>query len=687
MVRSTILVGLVIVLGIGSAQAQPAGKKVNFQEHILPFFQDKCIGCHNQDKKSAGVILNSYSKILEGGSSGAIVKSGDAEGSSLYQVVAHKAEPVMPPKSPKVADASIQLLEKWIKEGLLETPTGKPMALNKPTGEIALGTVRRGKPEGPPPMPEKPLSLEPAVITKRGNAVTAIAASPWAPLLAVGGQKQIILYNTDTLEFLGVLPYTEGFPNVLKFSRNGGFLLAGGGRGGKSGSASLYNIKTGEKVFTVGQEADAVLAADISPDQTQIALGGPSKVVRVYSTTDGKLLHEIRKHTDWVTSIEYSPDGVLLASGDRNGNLFIWESHNGKEYFTLKGHTNCINDISWRADGNVLSSVSEDGTLRLWEMENGTQIKSVASHAGGAQGLVFHRDGNIFTSGRDKLPKAWKTDATAIRNMEATAEIALKLAVSHDANRIFVGDWDGNILAYTVADGKKIDTLASNPPALKDRLDSAAKEIASLKEQIQKQKAEAAAITAQETKAKTDLANMQKSLADANQLVKDGPAKVKEAQQVISKALALQTQAANEMKSREVLISTLGESAKRIQDLANQNKQDGSYPRSLQLLNETITKLRQELPALQAVNQEKLKAHTQANADLKDLQAKIAASQPQIAAIPKQIEAQQKALAAIQAQIAPKNAAVAELEKLVTFKEAALQKYKAAATLAKTAKS
>lgn len=52
MVRTTIFAGLLIVIGIGSAQAQPAGKKVNFQEHILPFFQDKCIGCHNQDKKA-----------------------------------------------------------------------------------------------------------------------------------------------------------------------------------------------------------------------------------------------------------------------------------------------------------------------------------------------------------------------------------------------------------------------------------------------------------------------------------------------------------------------------------------------------------------------------------------------------------------------------------------------------------
>jgi len=48
---------------------------------------------------------------------------------------------------------------------------------------------------------------------------------------AVGGQNQIILYNTDNLECLGVLPFTEGIPYVLKFSRNGSVLLAGGGRG------------------------------------------------------------------------------------------------------------------------------------------------------------------------------------------------------------------------------------------------------------------------------------------------------------------------------------------------------------------------------------------------------------------------------------------------------------------------
>src|SRR6476619_7018453 len=185
-------------------------------------------------------------------------------------------------------------------------------------------SMKRGKPDVVP-MPTAPLRKDPVVTTSKANAVVALAASPWAPLVAVGGQKQVLLYHGDTMELVGVLPFTPGTPQVLKFSRNGSLLLAGGGRGGQSGKVVVWSVTTGERIFALGEETDAVLAADISPDQTQIALGGPGKMLRIYSTKDGKALYEIKKHTDWITSMEYSPDGVLLATGDRNGGMFVWE--------------------------------------------------------------------------------------------------------------------------------------------------------------------------------------------------------------------------------------------------------------------------------------------------------------------------------------------------------------------------
>ena len=106
----------------------------------------------------------------------------------------------------------------------------------------------------------------------------------------IAAPKQVILFHADTLHVLGALPFPHGQVNVLKFSRNGQLLLAGGGRGGKAGKVVVWNVADGKQVIEVGDEHDAVLAADISADQTQIALGGPGKVVRVYSTKDGEKL-------------------------------------------------------------------------------------------------------------------------------------------------------------------------------------------------------------------------------------------------------------------------------------------------------------------------------------------------------------------------------------------------------------
>src|SRR5690606_22860254 len=124
---------------------------------------------------------------------------------------------------------------------------------------------------------------DPPVQAAQANGVTALATSPWASLAAVSGHRQIALYNSQTLAPLGVLPYPEGQPYVLRFSPAGDLLLVGGGRGGSAGNVVVFDVRTGERKIEAGAEYDAVLAADLSADQTLVALGGPKKLVRVFS--------------------------------------------------------------------------------------------------------------------------------------------------------------------------------------------------------------------------------------------------------------------------------------------------------------------------------------------------------------------------------------------------------------------
>jgi hypothetical protein len=460
-------------LAIGNTTATADPKNPTYDDDVVAIFKQHCTSCHGNDKQKSDLNLATYAALKQGGSSGEIMVPGDPDKSRLVALTAHKEEPKMPPNKDRIPDAQVNLLKLWIEQGGREN-SGSKAIIPKKTAEIGLASVVKGRPEGPPPMPVLgKLPLDPVVVARRPGSILALAASPWAPVVAVGGQKQVLLYNTDTAQLVGVIPFEHGQINCIKFSRNAQYLLVAGGVGGQSGKAVLHEIKTGKKIVEVGIESDAILAADISADQTQIAVGSPSKLVRIYSTKDGSVLREIKKHTDWVTAVEFSPDGVLLATGDRNGGLFAWEAFTGREFFSLRGHTGMISDLSWRDDSNVLASSSEDGSVKLWSMQNGNGIKSWGAHNGGAAAVRFTHDNKLATTGRDKVTKLWDQDGKVQKQFEAFPDLGLSVAVTHDNAKVIAGDWSGVVKAFNAADAKVIAEFDANPPPLTDRVKNA----------------------------------------------------------------------------------------------------------------------------------------------------------------------------------------------------------------------
>ena len=439
-----------------------ADEKVTYQDHVLPLFRNACLNCHNADKKKAGLDLSTYQATLAGSDNGPVMSPGDAGASKLFRVMTHAEEPAMPPKKDKLPDKELEAVRKWIAGGALENASGKPAVAAKKTVDLSV-VAAVGKPTGPVAFP-KGVSSEPVVRTERAGAVPSLAASPWAPLVAVGGQRQILLYHTQTLDLVGVLPFPEGVPHVLKFSPNGGLLLAGGGVEAKSGRVVLFDVSTGARVTEIGDEFDVVLAADVTGDQSVVVLGGPNKVAKGYSVADGSLLYTIKKHTDWVTAVACSPDGQLVATADRAGGVSVWEAKTGHEFATLTGHKEAVTDLAFRDDGKVLASCSADGSAKLWNMlEDGKELKSWAAHgtyrppsgavgAGtfdpkvGAFSVRFTHDGRIVTTGRDKVVRVWDPTGNAVKALEpAFADMALRAAFDFEGGRVLAGDWTGAI--------------------------------------------------------------------------------------------------------------------------------------------------------------------------------------------------------------------------------------------------
>jgi hypothetical protein len=666
-----------------AAGAAPAQTKITYDEHVLPILRDRCLGCHNQDRKSGGLRLHTYTNLMAGGSAGDIVIPGNPDTSRLYLFVSHKQEPYMPPKSPMIDAKNVEIIRQWIAGGALENNGSKTVVVNKPKFDIGLTSIVRGKPAGPPPMPEAKLNLEPVVRTTRANALTALAASPWAPLVAVGGQKQVLLYHSDTLDLLGVLPFPEGVPHILKFSRNGSLLLAGGGRAGKSGRIVVWSVKTGERIFEVGEEYDCVLAADISADQTQIALGGPSKVVRVYSTKDGKLLHEIRKHTDWIYALEFSPDGVLLASGDRNGGLFVWEANTGREFFTLRGHTAAITDISWRDDSNVFASASEDTTVRLWEMENGNAIKTWGAHGGGVEAVKYAHDNRLVSCGRDRIARVWDQNGAQLRAFDAFPDVALRVAFSHDNARVIGGDWTGEIRVWNGADGKQLGNLLANPPTVAEQLDAANKELATRQAAANQLAAAAAASQAAAQKAAADLAAAQKAVTDTAAAAKAATDALAKAKATADSANATVASAQAQVVAKDVLAKAYAEASAKVKDAADKAKDNKELAAALVKSQAIASQAATELAAAQKSANDSAAAAKLANDQLAAAQKAVTAANAAAAAAPKQVEAQTAAVKATATKAAADKAAADQAAAALTAAKARAEKWKATVAVAK----
>ena len=197
----------------------------------------------------------------------------------------------MPQNADKLPDSEIDLLKRWINGGALEN-AGSKAAAPKPKKVIAAESTPGKRPDVIPMPPRHGLGA--------GVPNVTLADGPFARDESLGtarGRRQPTA--SATLQHQHARAGRR--VSVSRRSAERGSLqsrrpVASGRRRppAASGKVVVWDITTGERVFEVGKELDAVLAADISADHKRIALGGPQQRREMYSTETGEML--IRAH-------------------------------------------------------------------------------------------------------------------------------------------------------------------------------------------------------------------------------------------------------------------------------------------------------------------------------------------------------------------------------------------------------
>jgi mono/diheme cytochrome c family protein len=448
--------------------AEPAADaSLTFEDHVSAILRKNCGQCHGDTKQKADLDLSSYASLMKGSSGGPIVIAGRSSASSLLNVLI-KEDPTerMPPDADPLPAADIALIKKWIDTGLRENAGSSAVAM-RTLGFKPASADPQTTPSGPAPLPQNlPAVQRPA--TQRPYPILALASSPRAALSAASGYGVIELIQPASRESIGTLPFAEGEPLVLRFSRSGSRLLAAGGRPVEIGIAAVYDVVSGKRLASVGDEPDAIQAADLSPDERLIALGCASRLVKVYSTENGRLLYSLDKHTDWVTAVSFSPDGKYLITGDRGGNIHLWEAKTGGVVLPLAEHKAAIRALAWRSDSGVVASCGEDGLIVWWDISDGFPVATKPNAhppkpppgtygkvANGVLDCSFGPNGELVTCGRDRTIKLWDARGTEKKVFSLPEEarprvFPTRVALSFDGATVLAGDSAGHLHSWKV---------------------------------------------------------------------------------------------------------------------------------------------------------------------------------------------------------------------------------------------
>ena len=432
-------------------------KPITYEDHVAGILKKHCATCHGDGKQEGGLSLVNYAGVMKGAGGGEIVAAGRSGSSRLIEVITAPDDgDRMPPEGERVPADQVALIKTWIDTGLREN-AGSSIAEMRTLGFKPAAPQQAAA--GPPPVPQPdklPAFERPKTI--RPYPVLALAASPRAPLAAKASYGAIDLMASPDKSY-GAIAFPEGEPLVLKFSPSGRVLLAAGGKPVQSGAAVLFDVATGKRLASVGDESDAVMAADLSPDESQIAIGGSSRIVKIFSTETGKLLHTLTKHTDWVTAVAFSPDGKLLATGDRIGNIHLWDAKSGGVVLPLSEHKKSVRALSWRSDSGVVASCGDDGTIVWWDVKDGWPVMNKPNaHGGGVLDVVFGPAGELASCGRDGQAKLWAADGKELKSFPIADSqtktapgvklLPTRVALSADGSFLLAGDSAGQLHAW-----------------------------------------------------------------------------------------------------------------------------------------------------------------------------------------------------------------------------------------------
>ena len=126
------------------------------------------------------------------------------------------------------------------------------------------------------------------------------------------------------------------------------------------------------------------LGVALSPDGSEVAVGGDDNGIHIYSLAGDKLTAGavLNQHPSGVTKVAYSPCGKMLASGDATKNVVVWDAGSKQTMQTENVHHQAkVTSLDWSPDSKRLVSGSLDTKVIVWDIAGGPSKRIMLDRA------------------------------------------------------------------------------------------------------------------------------------------------------------------------------------------------------------------------------------------------------------------------------------------------------------------
>lgn len=243
-----------------------------------------------------------------------------------------------------------------------------------------------------------------ALLAPGSSVCSAVYSSDGRRVLTASDDGKNRIWDANSAIEVGIVPGHVGHCGFA-FPVDGGRFLTSDGKG----PLQVWDARTGRLLVELARPPGVgFLAADLSPDGTQLVLAADDNTARVWNVLTGKQVLILSGHLADVTSVRYSPDGRRIVTTSQDNTARIWDASNGEQLAQV-AHIGMVFDAAFSPDGKTLATASADLTARVWDIATGKQLQLFSGHTVMLWGVAYSPDGTrLVTGALDGTARTWR---------------------------------------------------------------------------------------------------------------------------------------------------------------------------------------------------------------------------------------------------------------------------------------